>query len=203
PLWRVLVALSIRHVGPTAAQSLAGAFGSLDAIAAAAPEELAGADGVGAVIAEAIAEWFAVDWHRDIVDKWRAAGVSLADAGWEPAAGWGGVGSGSDPGAGSGAGSGAVGGARPLAGLSIVVTGALAGFSRDQAKEAIVAGGGRASSSVSGKTAFVVVGDEPGNKRDKAVSLGVPVLDEDGFQVLLDAGPEAARAVAQPQLAAD
>jgi DNA ligase (NAD+) len=174
PLWRALVALSIRHVGPTGAQALAREFGSLDRIASASVEDLAGADGVGPTIAEAVWDWFAVDWHREIVAKWRAAGVSLADESADA-------------------------GPRPLEGLSIVVTGSLAGFSRDSATEAITARGGKASSSVSKKTAFVVAGDSPGSKYEKAVQLGVPVLDEAGFQTLLEQGPEQARRVARPQ----
>ncbi|HEY3091088.1 MAG TPA: NAD-dependent DNA ligase LigA [Jatrophihabitantaceae bacterium] len=173
PLWRVLVGLSIRHVGPTAAQALAREFGSLDRIAAASIDELADAEGVGPTIAEAIREWFAVDWHREIVEKWRAAGVSLTDEVADE-------------------------GPRPLSGLSVVVTGSLAEFSRDSATEAITVRGGKVSGSVSKKTAFVVVGDSPGSKYDKAVQLGVPVLDEDGFRVLLEKGPDAAREVAQP-----
>jgi DNA ligase (NAD+) len=164
PLWRVLVALSIRHVGPTAARALATEFGSIDAIEEASQEHLAAVDGVGPTIAEAVTEWFTVDWHRAIVDKWRSAGVRMEDerdAGVE----------------------------RTLDGLSIVVTGSLAGFSRDEAKEAIVARGGKAAGSVSKKTAFVVAGDSPGSKYDRAVELGVPVLDEDGFRDLLQNGP--------------
>lgn len=175
PLWRVLVALSIRHVGPTAARALAGHFGSLDAIRAASTEELAGVDGVGLTIAEAIRRWFDdpdAAWHGEIVDKWRAAGVRLADERDD-----------SVP--------------RVLEGLSIVVTGSLDGFSRDEAKEAILSRGGKAAGSVSKKTAFVVVGDAPGLKYDKAVELGVPVLDEAGFRVLLADGPEAAAEVAE------
>jgi DNA ligase (NAD+) len=172
PLWRALVALSIRHVGPTAAQALARSFRSLDRIASASAEELAAADGVGPTIAEAIREWFEVDWHRDIVEKWRAAGVSLADEAADD-------------------------GPRPLEGLSIVITGSFDGFSRDSATESITALGGKASGSVSKKTAFVVVGDSPGSKHDKAVQLGVPILDEAGFGVLLEQGPDAAREVAQ------
>lgn len=164
PLWRVLVALSIRHVGPTAARALAAAFGSLDAIAEATTEQLAAVEGVGTTIAAAVTDWFTVDWHRDIVDKWRATGVRMADEQDD-----------SVP--------------RTLAGLSIVVTGSLAGFSRDDAKEAIVSRGGKAAGSVSKKTSFVVVGDSPGSKYDKAVELGVPVLDEDGFRRLLAEGP--------------
>ena len=173
PLWRVLVALSIRHVGPTAAQALAREFGSMDAIESATEEELADVDGVGPTIADAVREWFEVDWHREVVRKWRAAGVRMRDERDE-----------SVP--------------RTLEGLSIVVTGSLTGFSRDEAKEAITGRGGKAVGSVSKKTAFVVVGDAPGSKYDKAVQLKVPVLDESGFQVLLDAGPEAATAVALP-----
>jgi DNA ligase (NAD+) len=165
PLWRVLVALSIRHVGPTAARALAGEFGNLDAIEAASEEQLAAVEGVGPTIAAAVVEWFTVDWHRAIVDKWRAAGVRMADerdASIE----------------------------RTLEGLSIVVTGSLPGFSRDQAKEAILARGGKAAGSVSKKTAYVVAGDAPGSKYDKAIELGVPVLDEDGFRRLLENGPD-------------
>ena len=172
PLWRVLVGLSIRHVGPTAARALAESFGSLDAIQQAGVEELAAVDGVGMTIAESVREWFDVDWHRDVVAKWRSAGVRMVDERDE-----------SVP--------------RTLEGLSIVVTGSLAGWSRDQAKEDIVTRGGKASSSVSKSTAFVVVGESPGSKHDKALALNVPVLDEDGFAVLLGDGPEAARAVAQ------
>ncbi|MGH3507804.1 MAG: NAD-dependent DNA ligase LigA [Nocardioidaceae bacterium] len=171
PLWRVLVGLSIRHVGPTAARALADAFGSLDAIEQASLEDLAGVDGVGMTIAESIREWFGVDWHREVVAKWRAAGVRMVDERDD-----------SVP--------------RTLEGLSIVVTGTLEGWSRDQAKEDIVMRGGKASSSVSKSTAFVVVGESPGSKHDKAISLKVPVLDEEGFAVLLGGGPDAARAVA-------
>ncbi len=171
PLWRVLVALSIRHVGPTAARALASEFGSLDAIEAASEDELAAAEGVGPIIAASLREWFGVDWHAAIVAKWRAAGVRMAD----------------DV------------SARPeqtLAGLTVVVTGSLDRFSRDEAKAALLERGAKVAGSVSAKTAFVVVGESPGSKYDKAVSLKVPVLDEDGFRVLLDAGPDAARAVA-------
>jgi DNA ligase (NAD+) len=166
PLWRVLVALSIRHVGPTAARALASAFGSLERIESASVEELAAVDGVGGTIAAAVVEWFAVDWHREIVEKWRAAGVSMEDVRDESVE-------------------------RNLEGLSIVVTGSLVGFTRDGAKEAILMRGGKAASSVSKKTAFVVVGEAPGSKADKAEQLGVPILDEDGFRLLLAGGPEA------------
>lgn len=165
-LWRVLVALSIRHVGPTAARALATEFGSLDAITSASTEELAAVEGVGPTIAAAVTEWFTVDWHRAIVDKWKAAGMRMADE--RDAA---------TP--------------RTLTGLSIVVTGSLTGFSRDEAKEAIVAHGGKAAGSVSKNTAYVVAGDSPGSKYDKAVELGVPILDEDGFRRLLADGPAA------------
>lgn len=165
-LWRVLVALSIRHVGPTAARALATEFGSLDAITSASTEELAAVEGVGPTIAAAVTEWFTVDWHRAIVDKWKAAGMRMADE--RDAA---------TP--------------RTLTGLSIVVTGSLTGFSRDEAKEAIVARGGKAAGSVSKNTAYVVAGDSPGSKYDKAVELGVPILDEDGFRRLLADGPAA------------
>ncbi|MCW2793044.1 MAG: ligase, NAD-dependent, partial [Nocardioides sp.] len=166
PLWRVLVALSIRHVGPTAARALAAEFGSMDAIRAASEEQLAAAEGVGPTIAESVIEWFAVDWHREIVDKWVLAGVTMADERDE-----------STP--------------RTLEGLTLVVTGSLVDFSRDGAKEAILSRGGKASSSVSKKTDYVVVGDSPGSKADKAEQLGVPILDEAGFKVLLERGPSA------------
>ncbi len=164
PLWRDLVALSIRHVGPTAARALATEFGDVDAIRDASTEQLASVEGVGATIAAAVTEWFTVDWHRDIVDKWRAAGVLLADERDD-----------SVP--------------RTCEGLTIVVTGSLTGFSRDEAKESIIARGGKAAGSVSKKTDYVVAGDSPGSKYDKAVELGVPILDEDGFRRLLQEGP--------------
>lgn len=161
PLWRVLVALSIRHVGPTAARALATEFGSIDAIVSATTEQLAAVEGVGPTIASAVSEWFTVDWHREIVEKWRAAGGRMADERDD-----------SVP--------------RTLAGVTVVVTGSLPGFSRDEAKEAIVTRGGKAAGSVSKKTSYVVAGDAPGSKYDKAVELGVPILDEDGFRKLLE-----------------
>jgi DNA ligase (NAD+) len=173
PLWRVLVALSVRHVGPTAAQALARELRSVDAIFAADAERLAAVDGVGPVIAVALREWWDVDWHRAIVTKWRASGVRLEEEGEAE-------------------------GPRPLEGLSIVVTGSLDGYSRDGATLAIQEQGGKAAGSVSKKTDFVVVGDSPGSKYDKAVQLGVPVLDEVGFRALLEEGPDAARALARP-----
>jgi DNA ligase (NAD+) len=166
PLWRVLVALSIRHVGPTAARALAQALGSLDAIRAADVDELAAVDGVGPVIAVAVKDWFAVEWHAGVVERWAKAGVRMRDEIDD-----------STP--------------RTLEGLTIVVTGSLEGFSRDEAKEAILVRGGKASGSVSKKTSFVVVGDNPGSKHDNAVKLGVPVLDEQGFRRLLEQGPAA------------
>jgi DNA ligase (NAD+) len=171
PLWRVLVALSIRHVGPTAAQALAREFRSVDAIAAASEESLAAAEGVGPTIAAAVRDWFAEDWHREVVEKWAAAGVRMAEEAVDE-------------------------GPRPLEGVTVVVTGSLVDFSRDGATEALQKLGGRVSGSVSKKTSFVVVGDSPGSKYDKAVSLKVPILDEAGFKVLLAEGPEAAQAVA-------
>ena len=164
PLWRVLVALSIRHVGPTAARALATEFGSLARIRAASVDELAAVEGVGSTIASAVTEWFTVDWHVAIVDKWAAAGVSMQDQRDESVD-------------------------RTLEGMSIVVTGTLTGFSRDEAKEAILVRGGKAAGSVSKKTAFVVVGDNPGSKADKASDLGVPVIDEDAFTRVLADGP--------------
>ncbi|MGY1692598.1 NAD-dependent DNA ligase LigA [Geodermatophilus sp. SYSU D01105] len=171
PLWRVLVALSIRHVGPTAAQALARDFRSLDRIAEASEEELAAADGVGPTIARSVRDWFAVDWHREVVEKWRAAGVRMADEGEDAGPG-------------------------PLTGVTVVVTGSLRDHSRDQAIAAIQERGGKVTGSVSKKTGFVVVGADPGSKYDKAVQVKAPILDDDGFRVLLEEGPDAARAVA-------
>ena len=168
PLWRLLVGLSIRHVGPTAAQALAREFRSLDAIAAASVEELAGVDGVGPTIAAAVAEWFGDDRHRDIVKRLAEGGVTTVDEG-------------------------PVGGPGPLDGLTVVVTGTLSDYSRDVAAEAIAARGGKVTNSVSKKTSYVVVGDAPGAaKYDKARQLGVPILDEAGFDALLSGGPAAA-----------
>nr|MCW2729136.1 ligase LigA [Aeromicrobium sp.] len=164
PLWRVLVALSIRHVGPTAARALATHFSSMDAIRAASVEELSGVDGVGPTIAEAVIEWFDVDWHCGIVDQWAEAGVVMRDERDESIV-------------------------RTLEGLTIVVTGSLERFTRDSVKEAIIAHGGKASGSVSKKTDFVVVGENAGTKADKAAELGRPILDEEGFEKLLAEGP--------------
>jgi DNA ligase (NAD+) len=168
PLWRILVALSIRHVGPTAARALADAFGSLDAIAAASPDALAIVDGVGPTIAASVVEWFTVDWHRAIVEKWRAAGVQLETPGFDPSAAAG----------------------RLLAGVTVVITGTLPTYSRDEAAEAVRAAGGKVTSSVSKKTSFVVAGENAGSKHDKAVELGITILDEPAFKRLLDGGPD-------------
>jgi DNA ligase (NAD+) len=171
PLWRILVALSIRHVGPTAARALAAEFGSLAAIEEASTDALAAVDGVGPTIATSLRDWFTVDWHRAIVAKWREAGVRLEDPDWDPnrAA------------------------ARLLAGVSVVITGTLPNYSRDEAGEAVRAAGGKVTSSVSKKTDFVVAGENAGSKYDKAVELGVQILDEDAFRALLDQGPDAVR----------
>jgi len=169
PLAKFLVALSIRHVGPSTAPDLAKAFGDIDRIADAGVEELSAVEGVGPTMAAAIAEWFAVDWHREIIRKWRAAGCAMRD---EPAEVL----------------------DQSLAGLSIVVTGSLEGFTRDTAKEAITARGGKVASSVSKKTSFVVVGESAGAKADRAHELDVPVLEGvDAFRLLLNSGPDVAR----------
>jgi DNA ligase (NAD+) len=171
-LWRILVSLSIRHVGPVAARALAGYFGSLDAIRSASREELAAVDGVGGIIADALIDWFEVDWHRDIIDAWREAGVQFATPG--------------HPGPGA---AGAVDG--PLAGLTVVATGTLEGFSREGAVEAIIAAGGKAASSVSKKTDFVAAGPGAGSKLTKAEQLGVRIIDAAQFAKLLAEGPDA------------
>ncbi|MFJ1755876.1 NAD-dependent DNA ligase LigA [Kitasatospora sp. NPDC088134] len=170
PLWRFLNGLSIRHVGPVAAQALAREFRDLDRVFAADEAELAAVEGIGPTIARAVKEWYAEDWHREILERWRAAGVAFVEQGGE------------EP------------GERPLEGLTVVVTGTLAGHTRDGAKEALTSRGAKVTGSVSKKTHFVVVGDNPGSKYDKAVQLGLPVLDDAGFAVLLDQGADAARA---------
>ncbi|MGA5324262.1 NAD-dependent DNA ligase LigA [Streptomyces seoulensis] len=175
PLARFINGLSIRHVGPVAAQALAREFRSIDRIEAATEEELAATDGVGPIIAAALKEWFAEDWHREIVRKWKAAGVPLEEAAGDEDEG-----------------------PRPLEGMTVVVTGTLENFTRDGAKDALQSRGAKVTGSVSKKTSFVVVGDNPGSKYDKATQLKVPVLDEDGFTVLLERGPEAAAEVALP-----
>jgi len=163
PLWRVLVALSIRHVGPTSAQALANKFGSIANIQKASADELANIDGVGGVIAEAIVEWFDIDWHKEIIKKWQKAGVALVDAPKEKIP-------------------------QTLAGLTIVATGSLSSFTRDEITEAITSRGGKAAASVSSKTDYVVAGDSAGSKLDKATELGITILDEAGFKKLLEKG---------------
>ena len=171
-LWRILVSLSIRHVGPVAARALAGYFGSLDAIRSASREELAAVDGVGGIIADALIDWFAVDWHREIVDAWGAAGVQFTTPG--------------HPGPGA---AGAADG--PVAGLTIVATGSLEGFTREGAVEAIIAAGGKAASSVSKKTDFVAAGPGAGSKLTKAEELELRIIDAAQFAILLEKGPSA------------
>ncbi len=160
PLWRVVVALSIRNVGPTAAQALASAFGSMDAIRKASPAQLSDVEGVGSTTADSIVEWFEQDWHRAIIVKWGHAGVNMANqkAALVP---------------------------QTLAGLIIVVTGSLETFSRDEISEVIAAHGGKTSSSVSNKTSYVLMGSDPGSKFAKAQELGVPIIDEGTFKKLL------------------
>ncbi|MFE0031857.1 NAD-dependent DNA ligase LigA [[Kitasatospora] papulosa] len=175
PLARILTGLSIRHVGPVAAVELARQFRSVERIDEASEEELAAADGVGPIIAASVKQWFAEDWHREILRKWREAGVRMEDEG-----------AGEDQ------------GPRPLEGLTVVVTGTLAAHTRDGAKDALQSLGAKVTGSVSKKTSFVVVGDNPGSKYDKAMQLKVPVLDEEGFAVLLEQGPDAAREAAVP-----
>ena len=166
PLWRIIVALSIRHVGPTAAQSLAKAFGSIDAISSASLEELSAVDGVGGIIAESVIEWFEIDWHKTIIKKWKKAGVQLEETFINE-----------NP--------------QTLAGLTLVVTGSLESFTRDGVDEVIVLHGGKSAGSVSKKTDFVVVGSEAGSKATKAEELGVKILNEAQFKVLLASGPDA------------
>ena len=160
PLWRTIVALSIRHVGPTAAQALATSLGSIKAISQASAQELADIDGVGQIIAESIVEWFGVKWHQEIISQWEKAGVCMVVQQTEQLP-------------------------QTLAGLTFVVTGGLESFSRDGISETIAAHGGKASSSVSKKTDYVLVGSDPGSKLAKAQELGVPVIDEARFKELL------------------
>lgn len=176
PLWRVLVALSIRHVGPNASRAIATRYGSMQALrevidSGNGVEELSQIDSVGSIIAEALVDWFKVDWHQEIVEQWMASGVKMLDEQDENIT-------------------------KNLEGLAIVVTGTLENYSRDTAKEAIIIRGGKATGSVSKKTDFLVAGEAAGSKLDKAQSLGVPVLDEAGFNILLENGPEAAREAA-------
>ncbi|MFE5489921.1 NAD-dependent DNA ligase LigA [Streptomyces virginiae] len=175
PLARIINGLSIRHVGPVAAEALAREFRSIAAIEAATEEQLTATDGVGAIIAASLKEWFAVDWHQEILRKWREAGVRMEEEG-----------------------SAEEEGPRPLEGLTVVVTGTLQSHTRDGAKEALQSRGAKVTGSVSKKTSFVVVGDNPGSKYDKAVQLKLPVLDDAGFAVLLEQGPDAAREAALP-----
>ena len=174
PLWRILVALSIRHVGPTAARALAATFGSVDAIATAPEADLITVDDVGPTIARSVREWFEVDWHAAIVGKWRAAGVDLATEGFVPPARGGEA-------------------AGPLAGLTFVLTGTLDGSTREEAAAALEAQGGKVAGSVSKKTNFVIAGQSAGSKLTRAEDLGVPVLDEQGLARLLADGPDAVR----------
>ncbi|WP_433572476.1 NAD-dependent DNA ligase LigA [Streptomyces sp. CA-251247] len=175
PLARVLTGLSIRHVGPVAAEALAREFRSIERIRQATEQELAATDGVGDIIAASLKQWFAEPWHEEILRKWAAAGVRTEEEG-----------AGEDQ------------GPRPLEGLTVVVTGTLENYTRDGAKEALQSLGAKVAGSVSKKTAFVVVGDNPGSKYDKAMQLKVPVLDEQGLVILLEQGPDAAREAAVP-----
>ena len=172
PLWRMLVGLSIRHVGPVAARALANHFGSLDAIRSASREDLAAVDGVGGIIADALLDWFAVDWHRDIVERWTAAGVQFSTPG--------------HPGPGAATTDGGV-----LSGVTVVATGSLEGYTREGALEAIIAAGGKAASSVSKKTDFVAAGPGAGSKLTKAEQLGLRIIDAEQFAVLVTEGPAA------------
>jgi DNA ligase (NAD+) len=173
PLARIITGLSVRHVGPVAAEALARGFRSLDRIAEASEEELAATEGVGPTIAASLKAWFAEEWHREIVERWRAAGVRMEEEGAEES------------------------GPRPLEGVTVVVTGTLATLTRDAAKEALQERGAKVTGSVSKKTGFVVVGESPGSKYDKAVQMKVPILDDAGLAVLLEQGPDAAREVAE------
>lgn len=172
PLWRLLVSLNIRHVGPVAARALADWFGSLEAIRAASVRELAEVDGVGPIIAESVQEWFDIDWHRAIVEAWAASGVQWSTPG--------------HPGPGAAVEAGGV-----LAGLTVVATGTLDGYTREGAQEAIIAAGGKAASSVSKKTDFVAAGPGAGSKLAKAEELGIPVLNAEQFRLLVTEGPQA------------
>ena len=170
PLWRIIVALSIRHVGPPTAKDLAEAFASIDAISRASAEDLASVSGVGSVIAEAITEWFSVDWHREVIEKWRRGGVRLEQERVERESG-------------------------PLDGLTCVITGSLEGFTRETAAEAVMALGGKVAGSVSKATGLLVQGDDggkPSSKRKKAEALGVPIVGVEGFRALLADGLDAA-----------
>ncbi|WP_396652306.1 NAD-dependent DNA ligase LigA [Microbacterium sp. SLBN-146] len=171
-LWRFLVALNIRHVGPVAARALAQWFGSVDAIRSASRDELADVEGVGGIIADSVIDWFEVDWHREIIERWRAAGAQL-----------------STPGHGGPGAAAAAGGV--LDGITVVATGSLEGYSREGAQEAIIAAGGKAASSVSKKTDFVAAGPGAGSKLTKAEDLGVRIIDARQFRILVEQGPGA------------
>ncbi|WP_300266493.1 NAD-dependent DNA ligase LigA [Microbacterium sp.] len=171
-LWRLLVSLNIRHVGPVAARALAQWFGSLDAIRAASREDLAAVEGVGGIIADSLRDWFDVDWHIEIVEQWRKAGVRWSTPG--------------HPGPGAAVAAGGV-----LEGLTVVATGSLDGYTRDGAQEAIINAGGKAASSVSKKTDFVAAGPGAGSKLAKAEELGIRILDAAQFHILVTEGPGA------------
>lgn len=172
PLWRLLVSLSIRHVGPVAARALADYFGSLDAIRLATREQLAAVDGVGQIIADSVGDWFEIDWHQEIVARWAASGVQWSTPG--------------HPGPGA-----AQSNEGLLAGLTIVATGSLEGFTREGAQEAIIAAGAKAASSVSKKTDYVAAGPGAGSKLTKAEELGIRILDAAQFARLVNEGPAA------------
>ncbi|HEX5858427.1 MAG TPA: helix-hairpin-helix domain-containing protein, partial [Microbacterium sp.] len=179
-LWRFLVGLSIRHVGPVAARALAQWFGSMDAIRAASRDELASVEGVGPIIADALIDWFEIDWHREIVDRWTAAGAQLATPG--------------HPGPGAAVEAGGV-----LSGLTVVATGSLEGYSREGAQQAILQAGGKAASSVSKKTDFVAAGPGAGSKLGKAEELGVRIIDAAQFHLLVTEGPAALDGLPAPE----
>jgi len=171
-LWRFLVALNIRHVGPVAARALAQWFGSVDEIRKASREDLAAVEGVGGIIADAVIDWFAVDWHEEIVTRWADAGARLATPG--------------HPGPGAASVQGGV-----LEGITVVATGSLEGYTREGAQEAIIAAGGKSASSVSKKTDFVAAGPGAGSKLGKAEELGVRIIDAEQFRLLVTQGPAA------------
>ncbi|WP_426706207.1 NAD-dependent DNA ligase LigA [Corynebacterium auriscanis] len=168
-LWRVIVALSIRHAGPTAAKALAAHYHSIPAISGASVAEMSTIDGVGEIIAKSVADWFTVAWHRNIVDKWAAAGVTMEEQAPEQTE--------ED-----------LAQASLLEGLTIVVTGTLENFDRDSAKQAIESRGAKAAGSVSKKTSYLVAGEKAGSKLTRAEDLGVPILNEAQFMKLLDDG---------------
>jgi len=171
PLWRFLVSLNIRHVGPVAARALADQFGSLDAIMTRTVDQLAEVEGVGPTIAQSVVDWLAVDWHQDIITRWKNAGVGFRDEAWQGPTGQSASG--------------------PLAGLTVVVTGAIDGYTRDEAENAVRQAGGKPASSVSKKTSLVVAGPGAGSKQQKAESLGVPVVDQADFGEVLAKGLDA------------